>query len=1148
MAIYGLLVGVNQYQSPMVNTLRGCENDVYLFAQTLQVRFGIPNDHLTILLNTKATHQNIIDHFQRCLIERDWQPDDKAVFYFSGHGAQSLAPEIFWDIEPDHLNESLVCHDSRTPGVPDLLDKELRYLIAQLARKCGHIAVFLDCCHGGHGTRFTGETLEEVRMAPVDMTAYPLDSFVFGQQVAKTLGQVQVKSLLPDSGKHILLSGCQSFQLSREKPQGPAYMQHGLFTYTLCETLSSLPHPISYQELRNRIHTRVQGQNASQSPQIEAIAGAEVTQTVLGGELLPLRLLAFRDKGQWRLNAGVMHGLNTGDEVALFANDAADTSKLDTCLTLARIGQAESFSSTLLLNDTTNTKGSEYTAIITRQHFAKMPVRLLGDESAVQAARNILQQEGAATDPGRFLQASEAEARYDIHAGGGVYYVTQTHDSRPLFKRSPHLPAALEQAAVMARWHQKRDLQNLATRLDAPVEIVITYEGEEYINQDVTLSYRFDGTKWVQPRFNLELRLKPGQPKLYYALLYFDGSTGDISNVLASGGWLSHEGVAQEGQMKAQPGIKAFEGKAIPLQIKDELLQQGVTRIQDSLKLMLCEAEFDSSLLNQPGLELDSGRDVTRSSLHNTLNRLLCEAHRSLALEAAEVDEAPDWTTQLVNLSVIRPPVTVAVPEQQAQLLLQGEAGEVRIEPHPAFRGLVRLTTSRQDNARSLEQAVIPEPAVFSDAASVFAFSDGRGADLGLDALEIFLSADASTVSPQQPLQLSITQTLAEGEHIIPYAYDTEHKLFLPLGSAKPGGDGRTYIQITALPETAASQPADGTKSLGSALKIYFRKLVYRDLLRIDETIHTLRAFDPQTAAYSQGALAPEQVAGKQRILLLIHGFIGHSSDMTGCLNRVHSEGQAPLASQYDLILTFDYENLSSSLQDVAKVLKMQLEQAGVIAASGQRIDILAHSIGGLVARWFIEREGGDAIVNKLVMVGTPNGGTPIATIKENGYAILKTWAYSNLVAILNGLTTAYVGGVVVAGLMKLLDSVSNTLDQMAPDAEFILELAKSSAPPNVRYAVIAGDTAGLMIPPDKYTERLSKLVEYLGKRFRLAAYDLLTAKLFKEANDMAVGYGSMVLFPACQEPVAVEAVRCDHFSYFLDKGTVQKIAQQLSL
>ena len=527
---------------------------------------------------------------------------------------------------------------------------------------------------------------------------------------------------------------------------------------------------------------------------------------------------------------------------------------------------------------------------------------------------------------------------------------------------------------------------------------------------------------------------------------------------------------------------------------------------------------------------------------------------------------------QLINLSVIRPPAAVAVPEQKATTLLQSDSSDVRIEPHPAFRGLVRLTTARRENTRSIGKHALPEPAVLSADASVFAFSDGQGTDLGLDALEIFVSSDAGksasssdqagAVSAATPLVLSTNLPLEEGASILPYTYacyeeDGEEKIiFLPLGFSHTAADGRTAIIIEALPESALTTPDDSSRSLGSALKIYFRKLIYRDLLRIDEEIHSLRIpeFDITDQTKVSGYVTDStsiaaQVAAANRILLIVHGIIGHTSAIAGSVNLSHTDGQATLAAQYDLVLTYDYENLSTPVQDIARALKAQLARVGISADSGKRMDIVAHSMGGLVSRWFIEREGGAAMVDRLVMVGTPNGGTPIAAVKQQGEAILKTWAYSNLVAILNGLTTAYVGGVVVAGLMTLLDSVSHNLNQMAPDAELIRELANSAAPANVRYAVIAGDTAGLMIPPDQYTVRLAKLLEYLRERLRLAAYDLLTAKLFGEANDMAVGNGSMAHFnSAWQGAVTIEAVRCDHLSYFQDKTTLQRVAQQLSI
>ncbi|WP_254543448.1 esterase/lipase family protein [Halomarina pelagica] len=43
------------------------------------------------------------------------------------------------------------------------------------------------------------------------------------------------------------------------------------------------------------------------------------------------------------------------------------------------------------------------------------------------------------------------------------------------------------------------------------------------------------------------------------------------------------------------------------------------------------------------------------------------------------------------------------------------------------------------------------------------------------------------------------------------------------------------------------------------------------------------------------------------------------------------------------------------------------------------RVDIVAHSMGGLGARWYVEREGGAANVDDLVTLGTPHRGTDLA-------------------------------------------------------------------------------------------------------------------------------------------------------------------------
>ncbi len=47
----------------------------------------------------------------------------------------------------------------------------------------------------------------------------------------------------------------------------------------------------------------------------------------------------------------------------------------------------------------------------------------------------------------------------------------------------------------------------------------------------------------------------------------------------------------------------------------------------------------------------------------------------------------------------------------------------------------------------------------------------------------------------------------------------------------------------------------------------------------------------------------------------------------------------------------------------------------------GGKIDIVAHSYGGLVARWYIEKLGGNSKVRSLTMLGTPNLGTRWADV-----------------------------------------------------------------------------------------------------------------------------------------------------------------------
>ena len=156
-ATYALLVGIDAYPAP-VNPLRGCVNDIRrvetLLRERLTPAHGQPDPFRPLVLtDAQATRQAIVAGFRQHL--RQAGPQDVALFYYSGHGSQAPSPPEFWHLEPDRLDETLVCWDSRLaePNHWDLADKELAQLIAEVAVSGAHVVVILDCCHSGSGTR-----------------------------------------------------------------------------------------------------------------------------------------------------------------------------------------------------------------------------------------------------------------------------------------------------------------------------------------------------------------------------------------------------------------------------------------------------------------------------------------------------------------------------------------------------------------------------------------------------------------------------------------------------------------------------------------------------------------------------------------------------------------------------------------------------------------------------------------------------------------------------------------------------------------------------------------------------------------------------------------------------------------------------------
>jgi uncharacterized caspase-like protein len=222
--VYGLLVGIDAYQAP-VPRLNGCVNDVEAVGEVLRQRVAGDGVRLELetLTDQQATRQAVIDGFRTHLGRAD--AEDVALFYYSGHGSQEDAPPEFWRFEPDRLDETLVCWDSRMPGRSDVADKELAQLIAEVAERGPHVLVVLDCCHSGSGTRAPLEDGVSIRRAPTDRRKRTLESFIVSpeqvERLTRSAGNAPAAGWLDlAGGRHVLLAACRADETAKEIREG----------------------------------------------------------------------------------------------------------------------------------------------------------------------------------------------------------------------------------------------------------------------------------------------------------------------------------------------------------------------------------------------------------------------------------------------------------------------------------------------------------------------------------------------------------------------------------------------------------------------------------------------------------------------------------------------------------------------------------------------------------------------------------------------------------------------------------------------------------------------------------------------------------------------------------------------------------------
>jgi pimeloyl-ACP methyl ester carboxylesterase len=102
----------------------------------------------------------------------------------------------------------------------------------------------------------------------------------------------------------------------------------------------------------------------------------------------------------------------------------------------------------------------------------------------------------------------------------------------------------------------------------------------------------------------------------------------------------------------------------------------------------------------------------------------------------------------------------------------------------------------------------------------------------------------------------------------------------------------------------------------------------------------------------------------EQRTVVLVHGYLSNRAAMFPLAAYLRLRG-------FDSVLTFNYRS-SQGVERSARELREFLRAR----VRGGRIDLVSHSLGGLVSRVYLQELGGARRVDRCVTLGTPHAGT----------------------------------------------------------------------------------------------------------------------------------------------------------------------------
>ena len=121
----------------------------------------------------------------------------------------------------------------------------------------------------------------------------------------------------------------------------------------------------------------------------------------------------------------------------------------------------------------------------------------------------------------------------------------------------------------------------------------------------------------------------------------------------------------------------------------------------------------------------------------------------------------------------------------------------------------------------------------------------------------------------------------------------------------------------------------------------------------------------------AQRGLVHHDLAAAETPILLVHGIVDNHSVFALLRRALRRRG-------FTTVSCYDYGLLTRDVVPAARLLGETVEK--LAADTGyERVHVIGHSLGGLIARYYVQRLAGDFRVHTLVTLATPHSGTVLA-------------------------------------------------------------------------------------------------------------------------------------------------------------------------